>query len=147
MIARERFQSLRVFQDEARSDPRLSVYASQMAMLHDRIAVECPEAVAWAAAYGNFLDLRKLRSTARSPARQLQVLVVTKEQNAFDAYLLLGEKVFGPVLLEFGKLPSYTVWTRGELKAALKADHEVLRRLRQGGITIYGSPPPSLAVA
>ena len=147
VIAQTSLQSLDEFQEEARTNSRLGLYAAHLIMLHDRIATESPDSVLWAVAFGNFLGLRQLRLSARASARQMDVLVVTKEKSAFDAYLALGEKIFGPVLLEFGKLPSYHVWTRSDLKAALKSDHEILRKLRDSGVTIYGAPPVDLAIA
>ena len=147
MIARTSLQSLKSFQEEAQSNARLGLYAAQMAMLQDRIATESPESVLWAAAFGSFLDLRDRPPSARTSPRQMDVLVITNEKTAFDAYLLLGEKVFGPVLIEFGRLPSYIVWTRSDLKAAMKADDETLKKLRHHGVTIYGSPPVDFAVA
>jgi hypothetical protein len=61
--------------------------------------------------------------------------------------MLLGEKVFGPVLFEFEKTIDTYIWTRKEFKAAQKLNNEVWRRVSAASVSVYGTPDAAIELS
>jgi hypothetical protein len=139
-------KSLESLRDYARRDKRLFPYLVRLEAIRNRIEDECPEAVAWAVAYGRILKLFSDKPPVTWPRDGLEVLVVTTLPKFFDAHVLLAEKVFGPLLLEFGRLTNYQVWTLDEFATATENNVPTVKKL-QGGITLFGSPDSLNAIS
>jgi hypothetical protein len=114
-------------------------------MIHRQIEDECPDAVLWAVATGRFLELTPKANGRGTRGHGLEVLVVTNLSSLYKAHVLLAEKVFGPVLFEFGEMPILHVWTAKEAKIAVKSRNSTVRRALKQGITVYGSPEVVMA--
>jgi len=126
--------------DQASYDSALRPFVERLEAIRHRIETECPEAVFWAVAYGRSLQLfRGKRAKHRSiPRYGVEILAVTTLASVYDAHVLLGEKVFGPVLLEYGKLTNCHIWTREELEAAATNGNEIWREALEEGVLLYG---------
>jgi hypothetical protein len=111
-------------------------------MIRHQIAEECPQSVLWAVAFGRFLSFFRhgLKNPPVVARNGIEILAVTSEENIYRAHVDLAEKVFGPVLLEFGRLPNYHVWNVKEYKAAAESQNEIYRRAMSEGVSIYGTP-------
>lgn len=138
-------ESFRIFlRDLPREKVRtLSSYLVRLEMLRNQIQEECPEEVESATAYGSFLTLLNVQSSrprTRTPRNGLELLLVTTLRNIYEAHELLGEKVLGPVLLEFGRLPKFHIWTSAEARVAEDTGHELWIRAKSEGVTVYGKP-------
>ena len=138
--------ALQDYLDEARRKPYLEPYATQLQLLLKRIETQAADKVLWAAAFGSFLQATDPKTT-RSSSRRMEVLVVSTIASSFKAHLLLGERVFGPVLLETGIFPDYHVLTRREFETALEQKHELVRNALAKCVTVYGVPLTNSAVA
>ena len=120
-----------------------SGYLIRLHMLRQQIEEECPKEVESATAFGKFLDPLESpsrRPLSREPRNGLEILVVTTLTSVYEAHEILGEKVFGPMLLEFARLPQYHIWTRREAKIAEDTGHDLWRWAKQRGVTVYGRP-------
>ena len=110
-------------------------------MIRYQIEEECPDSVLWAVAFGRFLSHFREKGRRQAAARNgIEFLAVTSEKNIYKAHVDLAEKVFGPVFLEFGRLPNYHVWTVKEYKAAVESKNDIYSRAISEGVSIYGTP-------
>jgi hypothetical protein len=110
-------------------------------MLRGQIAENCPDAVLWAVGFGRFFQqLLRHDGSQKRPARSdVEVLVVSSLPTIYEAHVVLAEKAFGPMLLEFGRLPNYHVWIKSEFWAAVHSKHETWRQIMAGAVSVYGS--------
>jgi hypothetical protein len=134
-------KSLDALRDVAAENSSLLQYIVRLDMIRHQIEEECPDSVLWAAAFGRFLSLFREKERRQAAARNgVEFLAVTSERNLYKAHVDLAEKVFGPVFLEFGRLPNYHVWTVKEFKAAAESNNAIYRRAISEGVSIYGTP-------
>jgi hypothetical protein len=138
--------ALQDYLDEVRRKPYLEPYATQLQLLLERIETAAADKVLWAAAFGSFLQATEPKTT-RSSSRRMEILVVSTITSAFKAHMLLGEKVFGPVLLETDIFPDYHILTRREFETALEQKNELVRQALANCVTVYGVPLTNSAVA
>jgi hypothetical protein len=139
MGATKQFRTLEDLRTSSNSS--VAAHIARLEMIQRQIKEECPDEVAWAVAFEPFLDrVFDPHDGGRSPKNGIHVLVVTNMESVYDAHVLLGEKVFGPVLYEFDRTTDVQIWTKRELKAAKATNNEILRRVSTASVSIYGSP-------
>ena len=119
--------------------PNFQRHLIRLQKIASLIESECPDAVSWVVAHGPLSERLDTGSAVRVTQSSLKLLVVTTLPSFFDATMLLGEKVFGPVLTELGAYTEFDVWTSRDLKAASKASGPLWNELLSG-IWLYGSP-------
>jgi len=130
----------------AKTTPALEPYVQRFEMIRSGIEKHCAGAVAWAVAYGSFIDLIGSGQTKRSRRRD-KLLVVTTLPSLFDAVEILADKVFVDVFLVMGHLTDYRVWLMQEYQSALAQNTDFLRDVLSHGVTLYGNPPDDIGHA
>lgn len=124
----------------SRGFPLRERYLRVLHSLRDDIASADSLWIDSAIAFGSFVRVFEDGGEGRfvRPRNGLELLIITREQDLYKAHKALGDKVFGPLLLKFGLLPKYHVWTHREAVAAKRKQHPIWKKAVEAGITLYG---------
>lgn len=139
MVTKGKLRSLDSLREAIRKNPKVEKRLAPLWHVQDLLMTERPTSVRAVVAFGRLL---KSLDSEKLPRDGLQILAIAKSRRAYTAHKELAEKVFGPLLLQLGRLPDYEIWTSTEFEDAKKQKHKYLGTIqRDGGVLVYGDEP------